>query len=149
MPVPTAVPPMFTTRRRSSHLNVRHLSRATASAKAENSAPSVIGTASCSSVLPIVMIPANCFSFSWSAPWSPGNSFAEPAQPHYCAHLQRCGVRVIRGLIEVHVLNGMNPGIIPPVPAEYLDCPVGNHLVHVHVGGGSRSALQGIHRELV
>ena len=79
-PVPMAVPPRLTTRSRSSHLNTRQRSRDIASAQAENSAPRVIGQASCNSVRPIFTTSANSRSLGLERRLQRGDRRLQPAQ---------------------------------------------------------------------
>ena len=50
-------------------------------------------------------------------------------------------------LVQVHMVQGIDAGILARHAAQQLLCPVGENLVHVHVGGGSGPALQGIHNK--
>ena len=62
--------------------------------------------------------------------------------------LAGAGYHVIGGLGHVHMVIGMDQGIVPFCAAQDLDCPVGNHLVGIHIGGGPGPALDGVHNEL-
>ena len=56
---------------------------------------------------------------------------------------QRGGVDVVGGLSAVHVVDGAYRA------AQLLGRHAGQHLVHVHVGGGARATLQRLGHELV
>ena len=56
---------------------------------------------------------------------------------------------VVGGLGHVHMVIGMDDGIIPLFPSQDLDGPVGYDLVGVHVGGSPGAALDGIHNKLI
>ena len=58
-----------------------------------------------------------------------------------CSDVHRRGEGVIARLSAVDVVVGMHRGLASNRTAGNLDCPVGYHLVRVHVGLGARSRL--------
>ena len=58
--------------------------------------------------------------------------------------LQRGRIRVVRGLVPVEVFQRRNALVSAVLQAEQFQGPVGQHLVDIHVGAGSRPALQEI-----
>ncbi len=58
------------------------------------------------------------------------------------------GEGVVGALVQVEVVQGRDPGVGARGQAEQLQGAVGQHLVHVHVGGGAGAALQGVHPDL-
>ena len=59
------------------------------------------------------------------------------------------GIHIVGGLSHVHMIIGMDDGIIALLAAQDLDGPVGNDLVGVHIGRGAGAALDGVDDELV
>ena len=57
------------------------------------------------------------------------------------------GDDVVRGLAHVDVVVRMDRGLGAEFAAEYLDRPVGDDLVGVHVGGGTRPCLEHVEDE--
>jgi hypothetical protein len=55
---------------------------------------------------------------------------------------------VVRRLVEVHVVARENARGVAWHAAEQLQRPVGEHLVHVHVGAGACAALERIHDDV-
>ena len=43
----------------------------------------------------------------------------------------------------------MHNGIVPLVPAQYLNCTVGNHLVGIHINGGSCAPLNRVYNKSI
>ena len=48
---------------------------------------------------------------------------------------------------KVHMPQGVYAGVRAKATPKQFFGPVGKYLVHIHVGGGSRAALQGIHHK--
>ena len=61
--------------------------------------------------------------------------------------LARRGEHIVGGLAVVDVVVGVDQGVVPLLPAQQLDGPVGDDLVGVHVQAGARAALDGVHDE--
>ena len=55
---------------------------------------------------------------------------------------------VVAGLTEVDVVVGVDGALAAQDPTGGFDGPVGNHLIHVHVGLGARAGLPHLQREL-
>ena len=64
-------------------------------------------------------------------------------------YFQGRGIDVVRGLREIHVIEGIDKGVISLRAPEDLDGSVGKHLVHVHVDRRAGSALKGVRKKLV
>ena len=58
-------------------------------------------------------------------------------------------IGVVGGLTAVHIVVGMNVPVVATGLSGQLKRAVGNHLVHVHVQAGARSALQHVNGKLV
>lgn len=58
-------------------------------------------------------------------------------------------VNIVRGLVEVHVIKGMDEVIVAPPSAEKFDRPVGDHLIDVHVRRGAGPPLEGVDGKLI
>jgi hypothetical protein len=65
------------------------------------------------------------------------------------AELHRGGVDVVGGLGEVHVVVGVQPGVVALGVAKDFQGAVGDDLVGVHVRRRSGAALDDVHHELV
>ena len=59
------------------------------------------------------------------------------------------GERVVAGLAHVHVVVGVDRLLGAERAADQLDAPVGDDLVHVHIGLGPRPGLPHIQREFL
>ncbi|MPM94770.1 hypothetical protein SDC9_141918 [bioreactor metagenome] len=62
--------------------------------------------------------------------------------------LERSGVHVVGALAHVDVVDRMQLLVVAAGPAELFQCEVGDDLVGVHVGRGTRTALDDIDDEL-
>jgi hypothetical protein len=63
--------------------------------------------------------------------------------------LSGCRDDIIGGLGHVHVVIGMNHGIVPLFRSQEFTGPVCDDLIHVHIGTGSGAALDRIHKEVL
>ena len=118
-------------------------------AKAENSWPSVIGTASCSCVRPIFSTLLNSSALRSKAPRSSAiASISSPdAEPR--RDPQRRRIDVVRALRRVDVIVRVQHVVAALLVAEVLERPVGDDLVGVHVGRRAGAALDHVDDELV
>ena len=56
--------------------------------------------------------------------------------------------RVVGALMKIDVVRRRHDAVLAMGPAEDLERPVRQHLVHVHVGAGARAALQRVDDDL-
>ena len=56
-------------------------------------------------------------------------------------HVHRRGKDIVRGLPAVDLVVGMHAALLAALASQELARPVGEHLVHVHVGLGARARL--------
>ena len=59
------------------------------------------------------------------------------------------GIDVVGRLRQVHVVVGIDGGIVAARAAQQLQRDVGDHLVGIHVGGGAGTALQHVDDEVI
>ena len=85
MPVPMAVPPMLISHIRCADSRRRFSSSAIMAAKAANSWPRVMGTASCNWVRPIFRMGANSCALASKAPRSAASACSRVWMPKYVA----------------------------------------------------------------
>jgi len=139
-PVPTAVPPMPSSRSASAAWATRPAPRSIVWPYAANSWPSRIGVASCRCVRPALRILSNALLFVRKA---------RASRPTVSSSADRGGDYVVGGLGHVDVIVRMHGLVFAALAAQQLIRAIGEDLVTVHVVRRPRARLVGIHDELM
>jgi len=78
-----------------------------------------------------------------------GYGGSEVAEAINRGNFQGCGINIVGRLMQINIFQRMNKVVIAFPAAGKFNGPVGDHFIEIHVGRGSRAALQGIYRELI
>ena len=76
-----------------------------------------------------------------------GNGLFQILEQKQGGNPHRSWVHIVGGLVKVHMTQGVYAGVRAKAAPKQFFGPVGEYLVHIHVGGRSRAALQGIHHK--
>ncbi|MNC44080.1 hypothetical protein D3C75_929750 [compost metagenome] len=74
--------------------------------------------------------------------------FGQLPQERDDSNAQRSGIDIIRRLMQVHIINGMDDAVIPLRSTQQFNGTIGNNLIHIHIAAGPRSPLIGIDDEM-
>ena len=83
------------------------------------------------------------------SPHQGGQRLFQTAQQHQSGHLTGGGDHVVGGLAAVHMVVGVDQGVVSQLAPQMDDGHVGNDLVGVHIHRGACTALHGVHDELI
>ena len=149
MPVPIAVAPMLISRISACASPSRSTSSRIVWPNAVNSWPSVIGTASCSCVRPILRCGLNSSPLARNAAARSRIAARKRLDRVVQRDLHRGRIDVVRRLAEVHVVVRVNRRVVAALLVHQLERAIRDHFVRVHVRRRAGAALDHVDHEVL